>query len=1016
MKNHEIHIKRKFLTFFALGLLTACSALKEEKVTKQQVQKNLFDSISQEDVKGVESLIESGVDVNIYDNQGYTPLMRAVKSQDSNLVEELINAGSKVYQPHKDHKYLTAFDMIDEGAKEMRRIFDNKSQNYGETLKEFIVSRNYKQALEFSANHYLPVDLLMPHSQMTSIQLIAETYGSPKKENKIQDIEGLVEYIRYLSKNTEFKPNYFIEHEDSFRIIVKAIDDPVLFAVVKDAYMNINGSSIGIPILKKDQSDIDWLILKIQAMGQIGQLIPVEDPHVSIYWEAINSHLLEYPDKCKTLVQIVLFAQDPDEANKMQKVKFFEWTLNTILRSIEDKPSSSLFALAQEVLKIWELSLLPNSKHTAETPLFNLLRAITSISGDYEFESIIDLTERLLAFGTGKFNLSKESFISLATSGLKRSQKIEILRKINDSTNNWLYSGFLSDIIVEGGFDAIDLIGASSKTYTYNNLKSQEDAIATALSHSRSSNEAKSMLDLLYKMNININTQYGLRALHIAFAKLWEGDDGYKELINFLLSEELSIVSMIERQDIISILIRQIRFIRKEKKGLDLMEKFLTLTQRELEPVEYDYTEFVSLNLGEVAPMRVSLVWDYILASYEIYKISQGHIVKISNVLSQLLTMFPEEKFSMSFKKGDIYVRYKETKNHSLFSRMLPLSFILSIGHKSIESTLLLESAQVDGIHVESNFPEFSWRAFLSGEVYSYYSKAPEFWEGITETILSSEHSKHGLDLPDEQSSIDFMRIAVQSGQMSRYPDLANLLIQEKVSIPNNQDLCSLDEKTIHLIDSQEIVYSELISGEIIPPSQREFLESKGEELNVIKTFTAPPYWSYLGIFEVLRPLKEKTCGMLKVSADEIYFLKKFITEHIDPLLKREFTQGFDRETNSYTSRKSYCFHPSFVIDKGDETTASYSFTGEWLISNKELGDGTLTYKSNSLQKDCYTYYPNKQVKFMAIKQFLNSWYGCAVKRNDESLLMAFKEFEGLQLTPQEPFIKEVYTCQKKRL
>jgi hypothetical protein len=94
-----------FLSMFMLMLSTqapnilfACKSTQSQETTEiQPLEMVLFDAILADNLPKVQQLINQGVNVNICDSDGRTPLMIAVKRESRGIIEALIAAGAMCY-------------------------------------------------------------------------------------------------------------------------------------------------------------------------------------------------------------------------------------------------------------------------------------------------------------------------------------------------------------------------------------------------------------------------------------------------------------------------------------------------------------------------------------------------------------------------------------------------------------------------------------------------------------------------------------------------------------------------------------------------------------------------------------------------------------------------------------------------------------------------------------------------------------------------------------------------------
>ena len=96
-----------------------------------------------------------------------------------------------------------------------------------------------------------------------------------------------------------------------------------------------------------------------------------------------------------------------------------------------------------------------------------------------------------------------------------------------------------------------------------------------------------------------------------------------------------------EGKEIFNILHKHLEFIKNKRKGWPLITKFLKSIDW---PINWNrnYTipikDFPVLGLRNI---RVSLVWDYILTMYDIYKTFPNELDAISNLIAELVFKVP---------------------------------------------------------------------------------------------------------------------------------------------------------------------------------------------------------------------------------------------------------------------------------------------------------------------------------------------------------------------------------------
>ena len=1001
----------KNLTMVLLAglLFMGCSVKKDEKKSKKRMVPEIFHVVIKQDVQSLDELIKTGVDLNSYDSDGYTPLMHTVRLQNPSLSEKLIRNGAKIYQPHKNNKDLTAFSMVDEDNKEMRRILGNEIKRYGSLIESLITDGKYLEALKVSQENYLPVDLKMPRSDKTALHLASISYSNEMADKKrMPDNSNFIEYMRYFVKSIDRQSNYLIDNEDDFRRIVETIKDTPLLDSIGNMYATYSRNVKPITVSQEDTSHMKWLTLKIKVLNLSNQSLPLDEPHRKIYIDTLRPQdVLQSKNKSWiTLVKELLNGRDENQnAHKSQLIKE---VLEDLLS--KSKVDHIYLKASLELLSIWPHTL-PKTECSFDNNMLMVLKSIERKT--YEMKMIEQLTGVLSAFCPENSNNSEESIKFILTGDFKDSEKKTLLEVISkqseyEGREHWrLPKEILAYTIENGGQDLFFLLIQSDVRF---NPKEQVGAVFSALSHTESGDSANTILLSLSKRGVPFNTDNGVQAIHVAFDKMWRNKKSYQKPLELLLSINPLIYqspsSLMEDKEIFNILHEHLKFIKNKRKGWSLMTKFLKSINW---PIDWsrNYTipikDFSVLGLRNI---RVSLVWDYILTMYDIYKTFPNELDSISNFISELVFKVPDDTISMAFVEygSDLH------PDKFLFQNTIPLSLILSINEKTIREALSVDVGEEYKINIEHRPPRLSWQIFMEGSVYKHYSAKPEFWEKISKILLRVNVDMN-LNLPNDKSMVDFIKIMLYSGQFQKYPELVDILGRQQISLDDKERECLLDKQKIDVANLPKVTSVPVSNRATL--SNNEPIRYEGEERMVYTGYY--PVWTTIGVFEALRPLKNRSCDYKKISEKEIIFVDQFINNHsIIPIKMREqvFT-GISLE--DYPRSVVDCSHDYDVVTDY-ELSLNYSQLGIPL-SKSELSKKSIP-KFVVPSGECYMNELDKSAEDSAIRSFLNYWYRCAINTGDRQLVDYFKSIEDtFELNPQKKRLdEEVYVCKWKSL
>ena len=960
----------KKLFFFTLILTSsflACSAKKPIKSSKSESAKILFDAVNKQDLNLIKQQIKLNSNLNVYDSDGYTPLMRLVRYKNANLVELLVNSGAKIYQPHKNHKYITALSINSKEETEITRIFSMESHRLGQILETAIEEGSYTKALKISKENFLPVELVMPKYHTTSLEVIEKVYYI---KQSIEYRDSVILYIQHLLSTVSPYSNYLFENINNLYAVYKVIGGQDLIEDIENTFLKSQSSMTKRANVSEDDiKDLGWLALKVRVLDELGSGVPLSQKEINIYARSMKSKILKQPKHWKKLVKTILESNNPSD----KKILFIESTLEALLSEVQKEPR--YLVVTKEFLQMVNLvgeGYLTSTKSSFDDSSLLILQAL---GPDYNFIMVKELIKFLFAFSPKNENKSDKSIKFIIDSDWNNIQKTNLLNFISTMTGHALPKGIFSYAIEKNGINAIRVLVNSKVRFHVNE---QEDALVYAISHSASGEDANFMVIYLNNLGILPKNEFGVQALKLAFQKVWSGNKSYEDVITSLLLPRPSLLDEMSDNEVMDLLRNQLQEIKNKMTGIQLMLELLRSINRKL-PSAYS----ISHELGSSGVIKISFVLDYILTAYQVYRFNPSNIHLISHSIGQAVSVFPMENFIMDVEASKF-----------MFHHILPLSLILSIDPSSEMIPPSLYSTDVEPYrhHIDREPPSFSWKAFLSSDFYRTYSLHPKFWKAVSSNLIASDQQ---LRLPNDRTSIDFIKIMVSSGQIQRYSGLSELLNEENISLPENQKTCILMKSPQDKTNLPIMSYTQVYADDGVAKDRIERFSINH------RTIKFPPYWSNLGTFEALRPLKNKTCASKSLSEVETSYLGSFIESNMQLLNEQGYLQDGLSKTYGYVAKKELC--------KAPQETYYYSPIG---VLSSDATPSKHLFASVSGECDVYT--PNKWAQSLVKKDFLSSWYSCAVNTEDQNLINIFNPLEksGL-IQPKDPDTKRwVYTCE----
>ena len=189
--------------FLLLIVFTGCSLEKDKEpevvIQKENPQKlidDLFKAVLTNDVESVNALVQNErTDLNAYDEEGFTALMRAVQmSSNPFTVGALIKSGAKIYKPSKDDQNLSAFAIETQNA-EVRRLLDVESKRLSDELLSMVESESFTDATQYVDDNFLPHSLKLNEDGDTALKVALSVISKPSDDGVGFISEQLQKYV-----------------------------------------------------------------------------------------------------------------------------------------------------------------------------------------------------------------------------------------------------------------------------------------------------------------------------------------------------------------------------------------------------------------------------------------------------------------------------------------------------------------------------------------------------------------------------------------------------------------------------------------------------------------------------------------------------------------------------------------------------------------------------------------------------------------------------------------------------
>ncbi len=966
MKNVKLILHTLIVSCLFLG----CSAKKDQpkisvKDQKIEASLTLHEAILKLDVLEVKKAIENGADVNMYDNDGYTPLIKAVQMGNAIIVKDLLAAGAIVFKPLMNDENKDVFFSIDNiRGNEISNLIEIEVLRLGSEAEILIQSKNVKKSLAFFKENYLPPTLLMPLRDESALEM------GLKLTDKNSDISFL-DYLVFHHKNK--KENLEQVSDELLRISssLKSID---LLKRLISEFDSKNAVHSFSRITDLDY-DLWWLKEKLSLLRSKNISVSIEDikkPFMDSKFE------LNLNDDSKLAYEALL-----TEALMVSTNEGSIYDRNNLVQiAITDLSYRSYTNLGfldwiNGAVRIWKSHrpALPSTGYSFDQHVLILVQALEQ-NTDYEILKVRESINSLASFANNQESKSVVSFEKiLSSTSFMDHHKKELLNLILEKTI-LLPENLMSLALENGGYSTLRVLLDSGVQIDPSN---QQSSVLTAVKESKSTGEAIESLDLLKRYGVLFASDFGADAVLSAFDRSWNGNEkNYENVALYIINGEPKILNNIESDRVQNLVKNILKAVRERKQDWSILN---TVFSNIPESVHYQN----ELDLGGTNfNVKMSLLWDLIITLFEVYDFNFNEIEPITGLVDRVSTKYNQELTSMEINVENSELDSSKNLTHGI----LPLALLLAAGSEEVKKSTFNFSEDEPRTLNESN-KLVSIDVFIDSPIYSYYNQERNYWKEISKVLIKNTSEK--IILANDRSSFDFYKILVETGFLRTLSDLEKILDVKKVNLTNSEVSCSFAQASTNEF-----------SGQI---DLTKTLNRPGLDFSATTTYDSFGKWTSLGSFEVLSSFKNRTCRGEDLADSEVSFISDYVL-------------------NNYASPKvnfySRVAETSTITDCSDLSSDILGisgiryFTMMGVSTQASEGPGVIpSYLGmNFSSGKCIIHSFDQAAHNGAKKEFLDSWFQCA-KSNDN--LRAINLFESLsssfELIPNDHLNSDIKIC-----
>ncbi len=729
-----------------------------EKKTANELSNELLDAVLKKDYQSVSALLKAGPDLEAYDTEGSTVLIRAVQMRDPILVEMLLNAGAKPLNYQKENPSESAYSKILEEDIEIMKLFGEKILDLKNRISMALKNKDFGQALTAIHESRIPFNFVMlENSKLEDYVLLFCAVGGP----------GPSDLIKYLVNGREHESLNVLTHKNALLNVSNQMRDSAFYAYLIDLLVEKKLNPVDFE-LQSSISDKKWFAKQLETISQKGLTL---DPQ--FFYELCKSAILLNMEKDMIGSESVYSST----LNLSLADSYKNEITNSILLGILNFDDGSKKATAIiAILSSWKNKNLQKAGFSRDVYTENIFKLLNSqvING----ESYIELTKMLQDFTTdreGELTLQK-----IMTSSLSQSQKI----RISEFTLGYLSkipANAFAAAVQNNSLVMLNLLIESKVPFL---VSEQESAIEEAVLKSKTGAIAQSFLIALKQSNIGFSNESGALALKNAIERLIsQNDTTYFEVIDFLVSLPDHPINSLNETEKIYLLDSLISYSKANNAAWNTLNKILIKSN----PVEktVTFTKNIKFPSG-IIEVKSSLLWAFVLHLFETKKESEDAYGNLIVILKSLVKVFSNETTSMAFADPSNLLN----PNIFVSQQILPLSLLIWAGKDNVLASSKDTYSTVPSMGI--SLSPISLEYLTNSEIYFHLSEDKEFWSDIIEILLKNQNP--AIYGSNAQSAFYLFKAFLGSGALDAFPELSNTLLNYSTPLASPDTQCRFED------------------------------------------------------------------------------------------------------------------------------------------------------------------------------------------------------------------------------